>query len=262
MKLSELYDLKNRTALVTGGTGWLGASMVEALLELGAEVYVSGRNEQKGEELLSKLSQKNDGRLHFIKMQAENEFSIAECIRRVAAANNRIDVLINNAYTGKSSNLESIELGEWNDALNLGITSYFLCIKHAIPHMRIGGGSIINIASMYASVSPQFSIYEGTPFFSSPAYGAAKAAVIQLTRYTACDLAKYKIRVNSISPGAFPSIPVQQSEKFISRLSEKNPLGRIGEPWELKGPVSFLASSASSYMTGQNLCVDGGWTTW
>lgn len=260
MNLSDLYSLKNQTALITGGTGWLGTSMAEALLELGAEVFITGRDESKGEELLSKLS--GSGRLHFLKTHAEHEESIVKCIQRASAISNRIDVLVNNAYTGKSSSLESIELEEWNKSLQMGITSYFLFTKYAVPVMRTNGGSIINIASMYASVSPQFSIYEDTRFYSSPAYGAAKAAVIQFTRYAACDLAKYKIRVNSISPGAFPSKPVQESEKFISRLSEKNPLGRIGEPWELKGPISFLASSASSYVTGHNLFVDGGWTAW
>jgi len=128
--------------------------------------------------------------------------------------------------------------------------------------MKQTGGSIINIASMYGMVSPDPAIY-GESKFNSPAnYGAGKAAVIQFTKFCAVHLAKYKIRVNAVSPGPFPSPSVQMNKTFISKLVEKVPLKRIGHPSELNGVIVLLCSEASSYITGQNISVDGGWTSW
>jgi gluconate 5-dehydrogenase len=127
---------------------------------------------------------------------------------------------------------------------------------------RQNAGSIINIASMYGIVSPNPALYRGTEFFNPANYGSGKAAIIQFSRYTACFFAKYGIRVNAISPGAFPNQKVQKDQIFLERLCEKVPLGRIGQPEELKGAVVFLASRAASYITGINLVVDGGWTAW
>lgn len=263
IKITNLFNLKEKVAVVTGGAGWLGAAFTEALLELGAEVYITGRNKERAEKLISRLSQIGyENCVHFVPMEADSEKSIAACFQDIADKTGHIDVLVNNAYSGKATALESISAAEWNETLHLGITSYFLCIKSVIPIMKERGGNIINIASMYGSVSPEFSVYEGTPYSSSPAYGAAKAGIIQFTRYAACSLAKYNIRVNALSPGPFPSPNVLESTDFTKALAEKTPMGRIGTPWELKGPISFLATDASTYVTGQNLMVDGGWTAW
>ena len=125
------------------------------------------------------------------------------------------------------------------------------------------GGSIVNVSSMYGMVSPQPSLYaEHERFHNPPGYGAAKAGLLQFTRYAATHLAAKGIRVNALSPGAFPSPQVQRSEGFVRALEQRVPLGRIGQPEELGGAVVFLLSDASSYMTGHNLVVDGGWTTW
>ena len=115
---------------------------------------------------------------------------------------------------------------------------------------------------MYGKVSPDPSIYEDSLLNSLPNYGAGKAAVIQYTRFLACHLAKKRIRVNSVSPGPFPQEEVQQNIEFINRLKKKIPMGRIGLPHELKGVIVFLASNASSFITGENILVDGGWTAW
>jgi NAD(P)-dependent dehydrogenase (short-subunit alcohol dehydrogenase family) len=124
-------------------------------------------------------------------------------------------------------------------------------------------GSIVNIASMYGVVAPDPELYQGDVSLNNPAnYGAGKAAIIQFTKYTAAYYAKYGIRANSISPGSFPNPKVQQNASFIKRLSAKSMLGRVGQPQELQGVVILLASDASSYITGQNICVDGGWTAW
>ncbi|EAY31998.1 bacilysin biosynthesis oxidoreductase BacC [Microscilla marina ATCC 23134] len=125
-----------------------------------------------------------------------------------------------------------------------------------------GQGKIINVSSMYGMVAPDFSVYQNNDFLNPPHYGAAKAGVLQITRYFAAYLGKDNILVNAITPGAFPSPAVQENQEFINSLSSKSPLGRIGKPEELQGAFVFLASNASSFMTGQNIVVDGGWTAW
>jgi NAD(P)-dependent dehydrogenase (short-subunit alcohol dehydrogenase family) len=128
---------------------------------------------------------------------------------------------------------------------------------------RQAPGSIINIASMYGVVASYPSAYEGLPSISPPNYHALKGGVVHVTRHLAAYWAKYNIRVNAIAPGAFPKAETnEQIPGFITRLEEKVPLGRMGRPEELKGIVVLLASDAGSYITGQNLLVDGGWTAW
>ena len=116
---------------------------------------------------------------------------------------------------------------------------------------------------MYGHVAPDFQIYEGVPQVNPPSYGAAKAGVIQFTKYLGSFLAPHGIRANCLSPGPFP-FPgtLDEYPVFRDRLSRKNPLGRVGEPWEIKGAAAFICSDASSYITGQNICVDGGWAIW
>ena len=142
--------------------------------------------------------------------------------------------------------------------------SVFKCIREVVPYMEKTGGSIVNIASMYGVISPNLSMYNDVcaPFLNPVAYGAGKAAVVQMTKYFGAYLVGKGIRVNSISPGTFPSPKVQENKEFVRRLSEKNPVNRIGVLDDIKGPVLFLCSDASRYVVGQNLMVDGGWTIW
>jgi len=127
----------------------------------------------------------------------------------------------------------------------------------------LGGASIVNISSMYGMVSPDPSLYADTGANNPAHYGATKAGLIQLTRYLACHIAKQGIRVNSISPGPFPKIAEDPAgSQFIKALESKVPMGRIGQPEEVAGPVTFLLSGAASYVNGANIPVDGGWTAW
>ncbi|WP_153020698.1 SDR family oxidoreductase, partial [Pseudomonas sp. BMS12] len=141
-------------------------------------------------------------------------------------------------------------------------------LRHALPCLRqavekSGYASVINIASMYGLVSPDHGVYSSPQSVNPPFYGAAKAGLIQWSRYAACEFGRENIRVNSLSPGPFPSKSVQiDNPSFVESLSKKVPLGRIGYSDEIKGPVLFLASSASSFVNGANISVDGGWTSW
>jgi NAD(P)-dependent dehydrogenase (short-subunit alcohol dehydrogenase family) len=153
-------------------------------------------------------------------------------------------------------------------AFESGVWAGFAIARQTLPALRaavaaVGGAAIVNIASMYGHVSPDPRLYGDSGLNSAPWYGAAKGGLLQLTRYMACHLARERIRVNALSPGPFPrtSIASEKSD-FIARLAAKVPMGRIGAAEEIAGPLLFLASDASSYVTGVNLPVDGGWTAW
>ena len=177
----------------------------------------------------------------------------------------QIDILINNAYGGTAPDIDEATAEDFNQAYHVGVTSYFLLARDVAKHLqqRQMAGSIINIASMYGVVASYPSAYENLPINSPPNYHALKGGVVHLTRHLAAYWAQDNIRVNAISPGPFPKPTVsQQLPGFIAKLEEKVPLGRMGRPEELKGAVVLLASEAGSYITGQNLIVDGGWTAW
>jgi len=250
------FRLDGRVAIVTGGYGHLGRAFVEALYEAHAKVYVAARDKGKFLEVF-----KGVGGVEFVYLDILDTDSIKRAFASVNEENGKIDILVNNAV---SLDFGSAFMNDetWNRGIDGVLNSVFRCIREAVAFMK-SGASIINIASMYGMVSPDFRIYDGfEQFMSPPHYGAAKAGVIQITRYYAVKLAEKGIRVNCISPGPFPSEFVQQFGGFVGNLKSKVPLGRIGSPEELKGALVFLASDASSFITGHNLVVDGGWTIW
>jgi gluconate 5-dehydrogenase len=263
MNILETFSLKNKIAVITGGYGYLGKSMSEGLNEAGAITVIAARSKEK---FLDSFGDREN--YFFIETDISKTSSIRQCFHTVIQKFGTIDILVNNAVYLNSGGKkpEDITDAEWIVCADGVSGSVFRCIREVIPYMREnGGGSVINISSMYGIVSPDFALYEGdecTPFFNPVSYGAEKAGVIQMTRYFASYLIRDKIKVNCISPGTFPSPKIQENEEFISRLSKKNPACRIGRPEDLKGVMVFLASNASDYIIGQNIIVDGGWTIW
>lgn len=260
MHITKLFSLNNKVAIVTGGYSYLGKKMSESLAEAGARVFVTGTSEKKCINIVKDFK-KNGLKVEFEVIDVGTRESIDKCFQNIYTKSRKIDILINNAYFGVGGNLENISEKEWQRGIDGTINSVYRCTQAIIPYFN-KGGNIINITSMYGIVSPDPSVYKGNSFNNPPDYGAGKAAIIQFTRYCAVHLSGKKIRVNAVCPGPFPSSKVQENKSFIKELVKKIPLGRIGKPEELKGIILFLASDASSYITGQNICVDGGWTIW
>jgi gluconate 5-dehydrogenase len=260
--ISELFSLHGKVAIVTGGAGHLGYYISLALAEAGADVYMASPNKKKCQDAAGKISKETGANVKGIYIDISSMEKVIETLALVAAERQRIDILVNNGSisSGKALNMEE---KEWLKGLDGTINGVFRTTQAVIPYMvKSDGGSIINIASMYGIVSPDSSIYNKPEYTNPPNYGAGKAAIIQFTRYAACHLAEKGIRVNAISPGPFPTTKVQEDKEFIANLEKKVPLGRIGRPREIKGIIIYLASEASSYVTGTNICIDGGWTAW
>ncbi len=236
----------------------MGTAISEGLAEAGATVFVLGRSEEKFSKAFEERAQ-----LRFQYCDISDTQSIKSAFAAAQAAAGKLDVLVNSAVYSKGQAPENLTDEEWSSGIDGNLNSVYRCIREIIPYLKYKGGRIINVSSMYGMVSPDFHIYKDSPaFLNPPHYGAAKAGVLQLTRYFACYLGKYGITVNTVTPGPFPGEAVQQDEPFMQHLKHKNPLGRIGKPDELKGAFVYLASDASSFMTGQNMVIDGGWTAW
>lgn len=259
--IQTLFDLRGRTALVTGGTGHLGHAAATALAEAGANVILTSRNAEQAQSVASELP-KGEGAQHvgiqLNHMQSErldNDFASA------LAHFGQIDILINNGNEHTKLDWTNATAEEFTRQLS-NATGYFLLARllhnHAIA--RQAPASIIMIGSMYGLVGSYPDTYEGVCPASPVAYHALKGGILQMTRHLAVYWAPDRVRVNALSPGPFP--PPAVSQTLVQRLCEKSPMKRMGESYEVKGAIAFLASDASSYVTGQNIVVDGGWTAW
>jgi|SRR5579872_268883 len=263
----RMFDLRGRVALVTGAGGHLGRSLAAALSEAGAHVVLAGRSAAPLERLAADLAGAEGG-VSIRQLDVESDANIERTVENIGADHGRLDVLVNNAYSGRVGNMETATIEDFERAYRICVTAAFSLMQKARPLLEraaedTAGASVINIASMYGFVSPDPRIYGDSGKNNPPHYGAAKGGLIQLTRYAACHMAPSRIRVNAISPGPFPPASIEQTNPaFFGELCRKNPMGRIGHPDDLKGAVLYLASDASCYVTGINLPVDGGWTAW
>lgn len=260
--MTDLFSLSNKTVILTGGCGNLGRVMARHLLDYGAKLYLVDVVDAPPPEL------KEEAR--YVKCDLTDTDAIHDMLAQVDDEAGGIDVLINNAAYGggaggkkmAKTRMEDFDDETWAFGLDGTVGVTFRCIREAIPFFRKhGGGAIVNIASMYGLVAPDHSIYGDTGNNSPVTYGAGKAGVVQLTKYTASYLACDNVRVNSITPGPFPKISATDPT-LLKKLQNKTMLGRTGNPDELAGALILLCSDASSFMTGANIVVDGGWTAW
>jgi NAD(P)-dependent dehydrogenase (short-subunit alcohol dehydrogenase family) len=258
----KTFDLSNKVILITGGYGYLGTAITESLAFHGAKVYVLGRSEDKSNEAF-KSAELYGKRIQFTECDIVSTESIQKSFEAIIAKEGVIDVLINNAFYSSGQNPYTLSDEDWAKSMDGTLNSVFRCIREAIPFIKKSkSGRIINVASMYGMVAPDLNIYKNNPeMLNPPNYGVAKAGVIQLTKYYAELLGPEGITANVVSPGPFPSAKVQEKTEFVKELNKRTMLGRIGVPNELAGIFVYLASDASGYMTGQNLVVDGGWTS-
>lgn len=260
--LPSIFDLTGRVALVPGAATHYGAAMTTALAEAGAQVVAAGRDRDIAKRFASGLPD-NDGQAKHCGIELDHtcEESVEQCIDHVTGTYGRIDILLNNAIAPIMHDWTSIT-GEQFSRHLANATGSFLLARH-VRNSAVRRGhsaSIIFIGSMYGTVASYPDAYEGICAANSVAYQTMKGGVIQLTRHLAVYWARDRIRVNCISPGPFPAADV--SPHLVARLAAKSPLGRMGDPNELKGATLLLASDAGSYITGQNIIVDGGWTSW
>lgn len=248
-------DLTGKTAIVTGGYGHLGKAICESLRFHGAEVYILAKSKKKFIEAFQNIE-----KIHFLKGDISSAASIRKAYSNVVEQAGKFDILINNAFFLRGQSPTEMTGEDFSFGLDGCLTSMFECIRESLPLLKTGA-SIINVGSMYGMVAPDFRVYSDFPaYINPPHYGAAKAGVIQLTKYYASFLGPRGIRVNTVTPGPFPSAIVQENKEFIAQLSERTLLNRIGYPEDLAGAFVFLASEAANFITGQNIVVDGGWT--
>lgn len=257
----QLFDLSGRVALVTGGTGHLGAAMCRALAEAGATVVVTSRDAARARDFARTLPQVGDARHLGAALDHMEPASMEAGFQQAVRATGAIDVLVNNGHEANAADLTNVAAAEFSRQL-ANATGYFLLSRLVRDHAvgRQAAASIILLGSMYGVVGSYPDAYAGVCGANPVAYQALKGGIIQMTRHLAVYWAPDRVRVNCLSPGPFPG-PNAPAE-LVTRLKAKSPLGRMGRPAELKGAIVFLASDASSYMTGHNLIIDGGWTAW
>lgn len=258
--------LSGRVCLITGGGGHIALAMAEALAELGATLFLTDRDEAGLERVKEQVQTRFDSEVIPAVLDLENEAERRRIPDLVMSACGRMDVLINNAaFVGDSdlkdwaTDFEKQGLESWRAAMEVNLTTAFHLSQLSAPMLRQDrGGSIVNVSSIYGMVGPDLTLYRGTAMGNPAGYAASKGGILQLTRWLATVLAP-EIRVNSISPGG---VFRDQPASFIERYVERTPLRRMAQEEDFKGAISYLASDLSSYVTGHNLVVDGGWTTW
>ncbi|MFN4288529.1 MAG: SDR family NAD(P)-dependent oxidoreductase [Brevundimonas sp.] len=267
MSTSNAGRLAGRTALITGATGYLGTFMSRALAREGAHVRVNARRLDAAQALVAEIEAEG-GKASPAVFDVRDARAVEAFAGELEARGEALHILINNAAAGRGGTLETASDQDYADAYDIAVVAAQRLMRVLLPALRrgraeLGDAAILNVSSMYGLVSPDLRSYDAPEASNPPFYGAAKAALVQLTRYGACQLGPEGIRCNAIAPGAFPSPATQQSAPdMVERLRARVPLGRIGEGGEIAGPVVFLCSPEASYITGAVLCVDGGWTAW
>jgi len=266
MSTMDMFQLNDQVAIVTGGSGLYGEHISTALCEAGAHVIIASRNEGKCQALADRFNERGY-KASGMKLDLSDEQSIIAFIAEVSDRYGRIDILVNNSVSRYGlNNVEETTAEGWNTAQQVNGTGLMLISREAVKLMRAAGkGNIINIASIQGAQAPHFPVYGDTGMTSGIEYTFAKWGMIGMTKWMASYYGPYNIRVNAISPGGYYEGDNQHEENsntFVKNYKSMTPLGRLAEDDDIKGPIVFLASEASRYITGHNLLLDGGWTIW
>ena len=265
--IKELIDLSGRTAIVTGSTGGFGLHISKTIAELGADLILLDKPNSSFEKIDNQIRQISP-EINIITLECdlEDESSRSESIEMIKSESKNLSILINNAAFGGGTDLpgwtstyDKQSLGTWRRAIEVNLTSIFHFSRDLAPELKkAGNASIINIASIYGFLGPDWSLYEDTEMGNPAAYSASKGGLIQLTKWLSTTLAP-DIRVNAISPGG---INRELPEPFVEKYELRTPLRRMGTDEDIKGVIAFLSSDLSQYVTGQNIVMDGGWSVW
>jgi NAD(P)-dependent dehydrogenase (short-subunit alcohol dehydrogenase family) len=263
--LSNLLDMTGRVAVVTGAAGELGRVISQTLSELGAELVLVDLPHSTVDALPERLAHAGRPTARVMHCDLEQREQRTDLIRRLNLEFGEVSTLVNNAafvgtssLEGWSTSFESQSVETWRRAIEVNLTAAFEVSQGLIGSLRAAKGSIINIASIYGTLGPDWRLYDGTDLANPAAYAASKGGLIQFSRWLATTVAP-DVRVNSISPGG---IRRRQPESFVQQYESRVPLRRMATEEDLKGAIAFLASDMSAYVTGQNLMVDGGWSAW
>jgi len=264
--LKTLMDLTGRVALVTGGGGYIGAAICEALAELGASIAILDVNMETATRVADTIKLDYGVESLAIRIDLMDQTAIQSVPQKMLDYFGHLEILVNCAAFVGTNNLNGWSVpfanqnpNTWRVALELNLTAPFVLIQSCLDLLKVSGhGSIINVSSIYGMVGPDLSLYEGTPLGNPGAYAASKGGLLQFTRWLATIVAP-EIRVNAITPGG---VYRGQPESFHNRYVAKTPLRRMATEEDIKGAAAYLASDLSAYVTGQNLVVDGGWTAW
>jgi len=269
----DKFSLNGKVALVTGGAGLLGKQFTLTLAQAGAHVIVADQNTELAQNQADTINKEGFSSIA-VDVDITDPQSVTEMVKKAVSEFSRLDVLVNSAaldpkfdpqHSNEQSNnsFENYPLKAWQDSLNVNLTGMFLTSQGVVRQMlKQGEGTIVNICSIYGLVGPDQDIYRipGQPEKFKPVdYSVTKAGVLGFTRYLAAYLAGKNIRVNALSPGGVNN---DHEKVFVKNYSAHTILGRMSKLDEMNGALLFLASDASSYMTGSNLIVDGGWTAW
>ena len=282
MDILKKFSLKDKTAIITGGTGLLGSVYTHSLLSLGASVIIIDKKIDKTKFIKNLVKEYNltkeiINKIKFVKCDITNKKQIDKSFKKIRSNLKNLKVLINNASLVKQVGNDDLrdtykpflqmKQKDWEDFFSVDLTGTLLVTQKCIPFMqKNGGGSIINISSTYGILSPDQRIYESLSHKNSKqkiekpiGYSISKSGVLNMTRFLATKFAEDKIRVNTLTLGG---VYANNPKSFVKSYSDKTPLRRMADKNEYAGPIIFLATDASSYMTGSNLVVDGGWSTW
>lgn len=255
LSINSLFNFRKKTVLITGSSGQIGSSIAKLFLQLGSNVY--------GFDKSRNIIKHNN--FKFIKLDITNKNIIKKKINYIIKKENKIDIIINNAAVSVFSKYDKRtdkELDKTIDTNIKGVLNIINSYSDVHKKNKLKKCNVINIGSIYGMLSPDFRIYGKKDRFNSEIYGATKAAVIQLTKYYSVILSKYNINVNCLSPGGIFNKNKPQNKKFVKEYSKRVPQERMGDVENLFTGILFLASEHSSYISGQNLVIDGGLSTW